>query len=78
MNAIISAKRSDMLGSKMYIYGFDAKTGLPIETHPCMLCKKMIINAGIELVIVSTPYENQCRAESSEQYIKEINEMNTK
>ena len=51
-NAIISAPRSSMLHSTMYIYGFDNTKNALVE-HPdsCALCKRMIINAGIDQVI---------------------------
>lgn len=52
-NAIISASRSDMIGSTLYLAGKDAKTGEYVENaSPCSMCKRMIINAGIERVIV--------------------------
>ncbi len=51
-NAIISASRSDMIGSTLYLVGKDAKTGEYVEnTSSCSMCKRMIINAGIERVI---------------------------
>ncbi|HEX3040128.1 MAG TPA: deaminase [Caproiciproducens sp.] len=52
-NAIISASRSDMIGSTLYLAGKDAKTKEYVENaSPCSMCKRMIINAGIERVIV--------------------------
>jgi len=52
-NAIISASRSDMIGSTLYLVGRDAKTGDYVEhASPCSMCKRMIINAGISRVIV--------------------------
>ena len=52
-NAIISAARRDMLGGTLYLVGRDAKTGeLLRDTMPCSMCKRLIINAGIEKVIV--------------------------
>lgn len=51
-NAIISAPRSAMIGSTIYVVGKDMITGefLP-SGEPCLICKKLIINAGIDLVI---------------------------
>lgn len=47
-NAIISASRRDMLGSTLYLSGCDAKTGkLLVDTIPCSMCRRFIINAGI-------------------------------
>jgi len=55
-NAIISASRKDMLHSTMYIYGWDVVYNR-IVTKPdsCMMCKRMIINAGIDEVIFADP-----------------------
>ncbi|MNT79329.1 hypothetical protein D3C72_2186520 [compost metagenome] len=53
MNAIISAARRDMIGSVLYLVGVDAKTGdIVKDAEPCMLCKRVIINAGISFVII--------------------------
>lgn len=56
-NCIISAPRSDMLGSTLFLAGLDAVTGeLAFNIEPCSMCKRMIINAGIEQVVVrNTP-----------------------
>lgn len=52
-NAIISASRKDMLGSTLYLVGKDSKTGEFVENaNPCAMCKRMIINAGIEQVVI--------------------------
>ena len=54
-NAIISAARRDMLGGTLYLAGKDAVTGeiLPDATS-CAMCRRMIINAGLERVIIRT------------------------
>jgi len=56
MNAIINAARAgvSLFGGNMYIYGERLPEGEPMDTFPCFICKKMIINAGIEQVICST------------------------
>lgn len=52
-NAIISAERTDMIGSSIYLACHDAKTNeLYGDVEPCSMCKRLIINAGIEKVIV--------------------------
>lgn len=52
-NAIIAASRDDMMGATLYLACHDAKTGeLFGEVEPCAMCKRMIINAGIDTVIV--------------------------
>ena len=53
-NAIISASRKDMLGATLYLVGKDSKTGEFVENaNSCIMCKRMIINAGIESVVIS-------------------------
>lgn len=52
-NAIISAKRSDMLGADLYMVGLEADTGEIVkDSTSCAMCKRTIINAGIERVII--------------------------
>jgi dCMP deaminase len=42
-----------MLGSTIYMVCVDAKSGeLVSGTSSCMMCKRMVINAGISQVIV--------------------------
>lgn len=51
-NAIIHASRFDTIGSTLYLVGLDATTGEFVsDAEPCRMCKRMIINAGIETVI---------------------------
>lgn len=50
-NAIISASRRDMIGSTIYIVGKDVKTGEYANPAPCLICSRMIKNAGIERVV---------------------------
>ena len=58
-NAIINASREQMLGSTLYMVCTDPADGSLIAgTNNCMMCKRMIINAGIERVIIrDTPTE---------------------
>ena len=52
-NAIISAPRRDMLGSTLYLAGKDMETGGFVPgASSCAMCKRAIINAGIEKVII--------------------------
>ena len=52
-NAIISAPRRDMIGATLYLVGRDATSGeLVHDATSCAMCKRLIINAGIENVIV--------------------------
>ena len=50
-NAIISAARKDTLGGTLYLAGHNAKTGEIIPAESCSMCKRLIINAGIERVV---------------------------
>lgn len=56
-NAIIAAPRTEMIGATLYLVGRDAKTGALVESaSSCAMCKRMIINAGIERVVIrNTP-----------------------
>lgn len=52
-NAIISAEREKMIGSTLYLSGREVSTGkLIANSCCCSMCKRMVINAGIEKVIV--------------------------
>lgn len=52
-NAIISASRNEMLGSTLYLVGKERDTGeLVANATSCGMCKRLIINAGIEKVII--------------------------
>ncbi len=52
-NAIISASRDKMIGSTLYLVGIDVKTGSYVENSCCCsMCKRMVINAGIEYVCI--------------------------
>ena len=52
-NAIISASRNDMLGGTLFLVGKEVATGeLIANANSCSMCKRMIINAGIEKVVI--------------------------
>lgn len=52
-NAIICASREQMIGSSIYLAGREMETGEYImNSNPCSMCKRLIINAGIEKVYV--------------------------
>jgi dCMP deaminase len=55
-NAIINAARAgvSLLGGNMYIYGTVYSEDKPINAFPCFICKKMIMNAGLDRIICST------------------------
>ncbi|MEG0774435.1 cytidine deaminase [Clostridium sp.] len=52
-NAIISSRRQDMLGATLYLVGKEKSTNELVENAaPCSLCKRFIINSGIDKVII--------------------------
>ena len=52
-NAIISAARRDMVGGTLYLVGRDAQTGeLLGDATSCSMCRRMVINAGLERVVI--------------------------
>ncbi len=58
-NAIIAASRENMLGSTLYMTCLNSKTGEVVaHTSSCAMCKKLILNAGIDKVVIrDTPTE---------------------
>lgn len=58
-NAIIAAPLDRMLGATLYLCCIDPKTKAIIGgTCSCPMCKRLVINAGIETVIVREDAEN--------------------
>jgi len=53
MNALIHISRREAMGGTMYLMGVEAQTGgpLPNGAESCRLCKRVVINAGIEKVL---------------------------
>ena len=52
-NAIISASRRDMVGATLYLVGRDVVTRqLLTDATSCAMCRRMVINSGIERVII--------------------------
>lgn len=52
-NAIIAAPREQMLGSTLYMCCTDPKDGSLVgNICSCMMCKRLVLNAGIDKVIV--------------------------
>ena len=58
-NAIIAAPRDQMLGSTLYMCCTDPVTGEVVPgTNSCMMCKKLIINAGIAKIYIRDSAED--------------------
>ena len=52
-NAIIAAPRDQMLGATLYMVCVDPKTKqVQPGTSSCMMCKRLVLNAGIKTVVV--------------------------
>ena len=49
-NAIISAARREMIGGTIYIVGLESD-GSYANPAPCLLCRRFIVNAGIQKCI---------------------------
>ena len=58
-NAIIAAPREQMLGSTLYMVCVSPEDGsVQSGTGNCMMCKRVILNAGIETVVIRDDKEN--------------------
>ena len=52
-DAIIAAPRDQMIGATLYLVGRDMSTGkIMSDANSCTMCKRLIINAGIEKVVI--------------------------
>lgn len=62
-NALLNAARAgvSVLGGTIYLYVED-RNGKSVDSFPCFICKKMIINAGIEKMICSAKEEGKMRS----------------
>lgn len=63
-NAMISAKRSNMLGATLYLAGED-ENGRIEKAEPCPICDRMIKNAGIARVVGSFSKEEESHVETN-------------
>lgn len=58
-NAIISAERKDMIGANLFLVGMEVATEEYIQDASCCaMCKRLVINAGIERVFVRDDKKN--------------------
>ena len=58
-NAIISASRRDMIGATLYLVGREVQENQLVQNaSSCPMCKRLVINAGIEKVIVRDTLED--------------------
>ncbi len=74
MNAVIHASRTQTLGATLYLAGIEVATGQPVERpEPCLLCRRVIINAGI-VRVVTQPRGQAIRALDPREWIEEENQ----
>lgn len=58
-NAIISASREELIGASLYLCGIEAENGDYVKNgNSCSMCKRIIINAGIEKVYIRDDKNN--------------------
>lgn len=58
-NSIISASRRDMIEASLYLVGKNSDTGEYVEdANSCTMCKRLIINSGIERVVIRDTKES--------------------
>lgn len=57
-NAIICASRNEMIGSTLYLVGVETDGNYVQAASSCSMCKRMIINAGIERVCIRDDKDN--------------------
>ena len=70
-NAIISAPRENMIGSTLYLVGKECDTWNYVKNGSCCsMCKRMVINAGIETVVIRDDEENFRIINVEEDWIK--------
>ncbi len=69
-NAIIAAPRDRMLGATLYMVCIDPSTKEIVSgTSSCMMCKKLVINAGISQVVIRDTRDTY-RIVDAEEWIK--------
>lgn len=51
-NAIINASRNEMIGSTLYLVGVNPDGTYVENANSCSMCKRLIINSGIEHVVI--------------------------
>lgn len=54
MNAIINASKEEMEGATMYLVGIENDGSYTKNADCCSMCKRVVINSGIEKVIIAT------------------------
>lgn len=55
MNAIISADKEELEGSVLFLCGIENDGSITPNADCCSMCKRVIINAGISIIVIRTP-----------------------
>ena len=77
-NAIIAASREQMLGATLYMACVDPTDGSLVPgTSSCMMCKRVILNAGISKVVIRDTKEDFRVIETS-QWIEDDDSLSGK
>lgn len=76
-NAIISAPRDKMLGSTMYLCGNEIDGTYVKNSCCCALCKRLVINAGIDTVVIRDD-ENNYRVIKTSEWIEDDDSLEGK
>lgn len=70
-NAIIHAARADMIGATLYLAGREVQSGNYVaNANPCSMCKRLIINSGIETVIIRDDINSYRVIQVADEWIK--------
>ena len=76
MNAIISAKRDEMIGATLYLAGKHYDSGeLVHDASCCAMCKRMVINAGIEKVVIRITHD-EYKVQNVSEWIENDDSLN--
>lgn len=71
-NAIISARRKDMIGSSLYLVSYRPDTNQYDEgASCCQMCRKIIINAGISKIYIRQQEKNYYTKVEVEDWIEQ-------
>ncbi len=77
-NAIIAAPRDQMLGATLYMACVSPSDGSLVSgTTSCMMCKRMVINAGIAKVVLRDT-ENEYRIVDVNEWIEDDDSLSGK
>lgn len=55
MNAIISADKEELEGSVLFLCGIENDGSITEKADCCAMCKRVILNSGISIVVIRTP-----------------------